>query len=377
MAGAPIGALDANFTQPDDPFQAAIQARQRQQQDVQSEMEHLKNDKLSAIGRGLSAAVAGYHRQDPSRAFSAYNQQLDGLQKQQRQLGAEMEDLTLKRAMQDQQRGNRYGQYNPRDYTTESWAQFLQTEDPSVLQRYQEFGQGGVRYARGPQGELVPLVGEDTRREQGDIQAQIAAREEELKQLRGQIGRGVGEAAAAEDVAGARSRVAREVESGKQSVKKAGDIFEQVGTIRSSLPNYDEAISAIDDDAMLGRVQNLLPSFRESTQRFENAANRLGLDVIAGTTFGALSEAEMNTAMETAVPRGMTPEATRRWLVDKRKAQEKLATELEDAAIFFQRGGTQADWAERGRRLRGEASERDPVQEQKVLRYNPQTGRLE
>lgn len=43
----------------------------------------------------------------------------------------------------------RIGQYNPGDYTPDSWAQFLSSRDPSVLQRYENqqiVDMGGVKY---------------------------------------------------------------------------------------------------------------------------------------------------------------------------------------------------------------------------------------
>jgi len=51
----------------------------------------------------------------------------------------------------------RLGTYNPRDYTTESWAEFLRTEDPSALVRYYPMRQqeiGGVTYNVDERGNL-------------------------------------------------------------------------------------------------------------------------------------------------------------------------------------------------------------------------------
>ncbi len=45
------------------------------------------------------------------------------------------------------------GTYNPRDYTTDSWAEFVKTKDPSTLKRYAEFDSvmvGDVPYSRNP-----------------------------------------------------------------------------------------------------------------------------------------------------------------------------------------------------------------------------------
>ena len=56
---------------------------------------------------------------------------------------------------QSRAEGDNIGTYNPRDYTTESWARFLQTKDPSVLERYEplkylDVGTGYVPASRVP-----------------------------------------------------------------------------------------------------------------------------------------------------------------------------------------------------------------------------------
>jgi len=52
------------------------------------------------------------------------------------------------------------GTYNPRDYTPESWAEFLKTSDPGVLQRYTEktVTIGGVEHQLIPGRGYVPLT---------------------------------------------------------------------------------------------------------------------------------------------------------------------------------------------------------------------------
>ncbi len=49
--------------------------------------------------------------------------------------------------------GGGYGVYNPRDYTTDSWAEFVKTDDPGVLERYanaQSVDIGGVPHVFDP-----------------------------------------------------------------------------------------------------------------------------------------------------------------------------------------------------------------------------------
>lgn len=371
MSGQPMGALDANFisqarqspiSEPEDPYRDLADALRLQEAQATSEIDRIKSNKwgkfFNAVG-GFGQAIQG---RDPSQFF--LSTQLAPWQEQQRQAQLGIAQTGLQRQQAEQQALQRMGglgTYNPRDYTTESWAQFVETRDPSVLVRHDPFSQGGVRYAPDGQGGFVPVISEEQQLSAGQIQAEI----DRLRAMQKEVGTRTGEVETAAQVGEARGDIAREVETSKQSVQRAGELFKQVQQVRESLPNYDEAIAAIDANAKTGKVMNLLPSFRESTLRFENAANQIGLKVIQGTTFGALSEAEMELAMQTGVPRNMEGPALRKWLVDKRNAEMKLANELEDAAIFFQRGGTQADWAERGRRLRGEGAE-EPTEEPNI-----------
>lgn len=122
--------------------------------------------------------------------------------------------------------------------------------------------------------------------------------------------------------------------------KVSKDAFDQLSGIRSTIGNYDDAIAAIDEGASSGVVDRFLPSFRESTVKLENAAQRLGLNVISATTFGALSEGELRLAMSTAVPTNLKPKELRSWLVEKKKSQMKLAKELSRMAVKLGKGKT-------------------------------------
>ena len=75
--------------------------------------------------------------------IQAYQQavQQQALQKQREQ------QLELQRQRVEQANNPRIGTYNPRDYTPESFATFLETQDPNDLERQQsQFTQGGIRY---------------------------------------------------------------------------------------------------------------------------------------------------------------------------------------------------------------------------------------
>lgn len=142
MSGQPIGALDSNFIEPlqsprvdpTDPWQIAIDQRRQQGLEVQSDIDRMKNDKLGGFGRLLTAASMGYQGRDPSAAFSDYNQRLASLQQQQRQLGAQAEDLGLKRVMAEQQLRARAAQGDPaavREY--EYWSNLSPEKQDNYL----------------------------------------------------------------------------------------------------------------------------------------------------------------------------------------------------------------------------------------------------
>ena len=82
------------------------------------------------------------------------------------------------------------------------------------------------------------------------------------------------------------------------------------------------------DEVRLGFFNNLAPTTRAATARFESMANKLGIQVINSATFGALSEKELKLALDTAVPRDLGAAEMREFLDSKIAAQEKLLTEL-------------------------------------------------
>lgn len=129
-------------------------------------------------------------------------------------------------------------------------------------------------------------------------------------------------------------------ESLKDARQISKDSFSELKNIKSSIGTINEAISAIDKGAESGIVDKYLPSFTESTIALENAAQRMGLDVVSATTFGALSEGELRLAMDTAVPGNLQPKELRKWLVDRRTAKRKLANELSKMAIKLGKGKT-------------------------------------
>ena len=126
----------------------------------------------------------------------------------------------------------------------------------------------------------------------------------------------------------------------EQASKVSGDAFDQLRGNRQTITTMNEAIKAIDNNASSGFFSKYLPSFRESTIQLENAAQRMGLDVIAATTFGALSEGELRLAMDTAVPSNLKPKALKSWLNERITAKKKLSRELTKMAVELGKGKT-------------------------------------
>jgi hypothetical protein len=143
------------------------------------------------------------------------------------------------------------------------------------------------------------------------------------------------------DLGGEAARVA---ELGRMAPEIAEDYYRRANLVQSSIGNMASAIQAIDEGAQSGIIYDMLPNVTVASAELQNARQRLGLDVIGSVTFGALSEAEMLLAMDTAVPRGLVPAELRIWLDRKRAAQEKALIALQEAALHFAEGGTRAEY---------------------------------
>ena len=142
-------------------------------------------------------------------------------------------------------------------------------------------------------------------------------------------------------------RIAGSKKIGTVTADQAVKAFEKAANVTTSIETIDRAIAAIDDKAMSGFAANYLPNITKASAELQSAMNQMGLDVISTVTFGALSESEMNVAMETAVPRNLAGPQLREWLIEKRAAQVKARQALERAASYLSvPGNTIASWLE-------------------------------
>jgi hypothetical protein len=132
-----------------------------------------------------------------------------------------------------------------------------------------------------------------------------------------------------------KDRVKRAEENAKNATGQIKEYFDQLGNIERNIANFNEAIQLIDDGAETGAIASKLPSVKAASVKLDNVIGRLGLDVIGNTTFGALSEAELKFALDTAGPGKLDGPELRQWFVDKRDAQEKLSSYISNAIQFL------------------------------------------
>ena len=138
------------------------------------------------------------------------------------------------------------------------------------------------------------------------------------------------------ELQGSRSQ-ARQI--GSDSAKTSKSAFDQVSKIRLNISNLQDVIRAVGDGANTGPLDKALPSFKSESIRLDNIRNRLGLDVISGVTFGALSEGELKLALDTALPTGLKGPELVQWAKEKIGAQQKLASYFEEQAQFLGASG--------------------------------------
>jgi len=135
---------------------------------------------------------------------------------------------------------------------------------------------------------------------------------------------------------------------GELSAKQVGQAFAEVGRIKKNIGNIDEAIAAIDAGANTGVIASRFPNITAASIQLANVRQQLGLDVIGSVTFGALSEGELNLALDTALPTGLAPKDLRVYLVNKKNAQTKLAGYLSKQATYLSKSGNSlAGWLEK------------------------------
>ena len=130
----------------------------------------------------------------------------------------------------------------------------------------------------------------------------------------------------------------------KTGVSRANAIdkgFKTVESLDVNLRNLDKAIAALNEGAKTGVIESrFFPTIRASTVKLEQIPSELGLDVVGGVTFGALSKGEVDLALTVALPVGLKPPELLEWLQAKKAAQSKLRDYYADQIDFLDQGGS-------------------------------------
>lgn len=170
---------------------------------------------------------------------------------------------------------------------------------------------GGSRQVLDPQGRLVT----------GEAAAQVIARANQVSaDLQAQRAGGRRGATIGQDI--------------------AKDAMVSLGKVRTNMLNLDKVVEAIDKGASSGLIESQLPATNAATVELRNMQQQLGLDVIGAVTFGALSEGELNLALNVALPTNLQPADLRAWVLKKKAAQQKLAGYMEEQAKYLSIPGT-------------------------------------
>ena len=118
----------------------------------------------------------------------------------------------------------------------------------------------------------------------------------------------------------------------------------QIGTMLTENRKLDEVIRLAETGANTGPLMSRLPSLTAETLALEQLQREMGLDVVGSVTFGALSEGELNLALQKAIPTNLEPKDLIQWAKDKQAANRKLMGYLQEQVRFLRTGGTVDQW---------------------------------
>jgi len=129
-------------------------------------------------------------------------------------------------------------------------------------------------------------------------------------------------------------------EEAKNRAKQLQSYAKSIPQAQRLVDNYEEVLKTIDEGAETGFIMSKLPSLRAASQRLDALQQELGLNVIANTTFGALSESELNFALRTALPTNLNPDELKIEIQRRLEVQNKLIAYMMEAQKFIRDGGT-------------------------------------
>jgi len=131
---------------------------------------------------------------------------------------------------------------------------------------------------------------------------------------------------------------------GDNASKIVFDSYDQMSKVRANIDTLEDAKRALESGAQTGFFAQFLPDISRSATELANVKNRLGLDVVSSVTFGALSESELNMALNTALPTNMDEDYLKGWVQERIDAKKKLLANLQEVTGFLARGNSIGDW---------------------------------
>ena len=140
----------------------------------------------------------------------------------------------------------------------------------------------------------------------------------------------------AQEQANLKVRETRALAQQQAAQKEAENMYGQISSLRQNTNTLSQLVDSVDDGATVSLWQSWTPTVKASTARKESLINKLGLEIVAGTTFGALSEGELKLALEVAVPNFTNPADMRKWAKDRMEANKKLEQELTLAVSYLE-----------------------------------------
>ena len=120
---------------------------------------------------------------------------------------------------------------------------------------------------------------------------------------------------------------------------KGLEAFNGIQAVDRQMATYDEMLQLLADPTSdTGVIRSRLWAFDASTAQLRSLANTLGLEIIAGTTFGALSAGELRLALDTAIDLSQSKENVAEQIRKKQAAQLRVRAVLEEQALILSSG---------------------------------------
>ncbi len=111
-----------------------------------------------------------------------------------------------------------------------------------------------------------------------------------------------------------------------QAQKVGVEAMKSYDQIQQDIGNLEQALAAVRSrPSITGPLAQYLPNITAEAAAFERAANQLGLGVVSGTTFGALSASELALALRTNIDQGLPAEEQIKQLKNIIRLRRKMA----------------------------------------------------